>query len=221
MIARVRSLLDAKGLALLGGFHPVDADRVPGQPGTVLILGNIGSAIYPHLQASPEFSHPQPLDRWTSRVVGKIAAELGAQALFPFEGPPFHPFQRWARRADGRFSASPLGLLIHEEYGLWSALRGALLFDQHLAVEPMPGTASPCTTCADRPCLTTCPVGAFQPERYDPVACRAHLGTLSGQDCMMGGCLARRACPVGRSHAYGRAHAGFHMRAFRNPPRPA
>jgi hypothetical protein len=29
-----------------------------------------------------------------------------------------------------------------------------------------------------------------------------------------GGCLARRACPVGQAHVYGPAQARFHMAAF-------
>jgi hypothetical protein len=31
---------------------------------------------------------------------------------------------------------------------------------------------------------------------------------------MAGGCLARRACPVGPAHAYDAAQAQFHMAAF-------
>ncbi|WP_027135876.1 hypothetical protein [Geminicoccus roseus] len=215
MIETVASRLEGDGLALLGGFHPEAGDQVPGAPGTVLMVGNIGSALYPHLQASPEMRGPQPLDSWTRRVLGQIAEDLGVQALFPFDGPPFHPFQRWAIRADRRFSISPLGLLVHETFGLWTALRGALLVEEQLEIAPVEPGQSPCLTCAARPCLSACPVDAFQPGRYDVTACRAHLSTLSGQDCMMGGCLARRACPVGRNHAYTRPHAGFHMRAFR------
>lgn len=215
MIDGFRAALEAQGLVLLGGFHPDPDDRVPGDAATLLMIGNVGSAIYPHLQGSPEASAAQSLDRWTRRVVGDLAAGIGAEALFPFDGPPFQPFQRWARRADPRFTPSPLGLLIHEEFGLWTALRAALLLRERLDLPPVAAAAGPCEACESRPCLTTCPVGAFGPERYDVAACRAHLGTLSGQDCMMGGCLARRACPVGRTYAYSRAHAAFHMRAFR------
>ena len=215
MIAELEAGLAAHGLSLLGGFAPEPGDAVPGDPATVLLVGNVGSAVYPHLQAAPERNGPQPLDRWTRRVVAEVAAPLGAVCLFPFDGPPFHPFQRWAIRADGRFSTSPLGLLIHERYGLWAALRAALLLDRPVALPRLEATGSPCRSCAGRPCLTTCPVGAFRPDGYQVAACRAHLGTLSGQDCMMGGCLARRACPVGREHTYERPHAAFHMRAFR------
>ena len=37
-----------------------------------------------------------PLDRWSRRLIERLARELGGRALFPFGGPPFLPFQRWA-----------------------------------------------------------------------------------------------------------------------------
>jgi hypothetical protein len=216
VIGKLRATLEAQGLAVLGGFHPDADDLVPGNVGTLVMVGNVGSAFSRHFQASPEAAERDPLDCWTRRVVGDLAADLGADVLFPFDGPPFHPFQRWARRADPRFTPSPLGLLIHAEFGLWTALRAALLLQERLDLPAWTAAGSPCDTCEKRPCLSACPVGAFTRERYDVVACRAHLGTLSGQDCMMGGCLARRACPVGRSHTHARPHAAFHMRAFRS-----
>jgi hypothetical protein len=57
-------------------------------------------------------------------------------------------------------------------------------------------------------------VAAFQPGGYDVDRCAAHLRTAEGAECRERGCLARRACPVGREHAYGPAQAQFHMTAF-------
>jgi hypothetical protein len=208
------------GLSLFGGFHPEPADGVPtlaggGPAATVLVAGNIGPSFWQHLQAAPEGRGPDPVDRWTARVLGELAADLGATALFPFGGPPHHTFQRWALRADPDLSASPLGLLVHPDHGLWRALRGALLFHERLALPtaaaPRP---SPCASCAGRPCLSTCPVGAFTAGGYDVAACRAYLHTLSGQPCIVQGCRARAACPVGRAHAHAGAQAQHHMRAF-------
>ena len=45
-------------------------------------------------------------------MIEALARELGGKALFPFGGPPFLPFQRWAQRAEPVHS-SPIGLLIH------------------------------------------------------------------------------------------------------------
>ena len=122
--------------------------------------------------------------------------------------------QRWARRANPTLSVSPLGILIDPEFGLWHALRGALLYRERLEFATVHAQPSPCETCAARPCLKTCPVGAFKGDGYDVVSCRSYLATLSGQPCMIQGCQARLACPVGREHAYRGGLAQHLMRAF-------
>jgi epoxyqueuosine reductase QueG len=146
-------------------------------------------------------------------VIGALAAALGARALYPFGGPPHWPFQRWAMRAEA-VHVSPLGLLIHPDYGLWHSYRGALAFAEPIAVPALVARASPCEACSARPCLGACPVGAFTMQGYDVAACAAHLRDERGRACMDGGCLARRACPIGARYAHAPAQARFHMRAF-------
>lgn len=178
-------------------------------------MGNVGPAFWRRLQAAPEAGGPDPVDRWTARELGGLAAGLGLGVAFPFGGPPFHPFQRWARRADPELAASPLGLLIHPDHGLWHALRAALLLPEAVALpgirQPRP---SPCASCAAKPCLAACPVGAFTAAGFAATACRSCLSTLSGQACVIQGCLARDACPVGRAHRYPAAQIQHHTRAF-------
>ncbi|HET8727788.1 MAG TPA: hypothetical protein VFO41_09780, partial [Alphaproteobacteria bacterium] len=171
-------------------------------------------AMWRAFSASPEIAKEEaPLDAWTRRVLTGIAAATGALALFPFDGPPHLPFQRWARRAEP-VHASPLGILIHPEHGLWHAYRGALAFATTHPLPPREARPNPCDACAGRPCLSACPVGAFVDGRYDVDACAQHLAGPAGADCLELGCRARRACPVGRDAAYAPEQAGFHMRAF-------
>jgi len=153
------------------------------------------------------------LDEWSARILNALAARLGARAVFPFER-PYLPFQRWAQRAEA-CHPSPLGLLIHPEYGLWHGYRGALLFAAAIALPPPDRRASPCATCPDRPCLSACPVAAFDSKSYDVPACARHLVATPEPTCMDIGCLARHACPVGRDYRYAPAQARFHMSAFR------
>jgi hypothetical protein len=49
---------------------------------------------------------------------------------------------------------------------------------------------------------------------YDVEACAGWLRRPEGRECMGAGCLARRACPVGRDFAQPPEQAAFHMRAF-------
>jgi hypothetical protein len=180
-----------------------------------MLLGWTGRTGFDVFAASAEAQDgaPHPLDRWSKRVIDALAADLGADPLYPFGGPPYHPFQRWARRADD-VSSSPLGLLIHPVWGLWHSYRGALAFAPHLESEPQARAPSPCDSCRDRPCLSACPVGAFTSNGYDVAVCAAHLRSQEGPECLSRGCLARRACPVGREHAYEGSQAAFHMQAF-------
>ena len=215
----LRERVQARGLMARGGFHPVPEDGVPqvadgSAARTVVMLGGAGGSFWPTFLSSPEAEHPEsPLDAWTRRVAGEMSYEFGAVALFPFGGPPYLPFQRWARRAEP-VHASPLGLLIHPEYGLWHAYRAALAFTEHIPLPERRAEASPCERCADKPCLTACPVSAFRSGDYDVPRCIGHINRAEGEACLEAACLARRACPVGRDYAYGPDQARFHMSAF-------
>lgn len=211
--------LSAHGLRLRGGFHPGAQELAleSGKPvATLLLVGHVGSEIWPAFEATlPEGQHP--LDRWNRSVLEKIGESFGGRAVMPSDGPPYRPFQQWAMRAEPVFP-SPLGILIHPVYGLWHGYRGALLFEERLELPIAAAGSSPCDICRDRPCLSTCPVGAFNEEGYDVPACRAHLRSGSGEACLGKSCLARRACPVGVEYVYRDDHARFHMAAFLDGP---
>lgn len=211
--ATIAARLEPLGLIARGGFRPSPADGVPGDPAVLVMIGNAGPAMWP-VFARERTPGGDPMNRWSRERVDAVAAELGADALYPFDGPPWYPFQRWAQRAEPVFP-SPIGMLIHPEHGLWHAYRGALAFDREIEGLPERGeVASPCESCADKPCLTTCPVGAFDGRGYDVPACAGHLRRAEGADCLGLGCRARRACPVGRQATYLPQQAAFHMAAF-------
>ena len=211
--------LDPSGLIVRGGFHPAGDDGVPGNPGTLVLIGNAGPAMW-RAFARQRRDEPDPLDAWTRRTLEAAAAGRGAAALLPFQGPPWLPFQRWAMRAEA-VHRSPIGPLIHPEYGLWHAYRGALAFAGRLALPAVEARPSPCDGCRDRPCLATCPVGALSAGGYDVPACVGHIAQPAGTDCLETGCRARRACPVGRAYIYERPQATFHMTHFLRAQRKA
>jgi len=215
----LRQELEVAGFRLCGGFHPLPEDAVPPLPdgspaGTLLLVGNAGSALWRKIREAPEAGGPDPFDRYTRRVVGGLASRFGAVALYPSDGPPWLPFQRWARRAEPGLDASPIGMLIHPVFGLWHAYRAALVFAARMPLPPPERLSHPCASCRERPCLSACPAGALGAEGYDVPRCRTFLGAHPASDCMLSGCRARRACPVGRAFAYDPDHAAHHMRAF-------
>ena len=205
------------GLVPRGAFRLEEGERTDALASlhTIVLAGMAGRQGWGAFAASPEACDGMgdPLDRWSRRVIGALARDLGATALFPFGGPPYWPFQQWARRAEP-VHPSPIGVLIHPTYGLWHSYRGALGFSEALDVPEPEASPSPCDSCRGRWCLSACPVGAFSPAGYDVPACAGHLKRAEGADCMEAGCRARRACPVGAEHAYEPEQAGFGMRAF-------
>lgn len=212
--------MERQGLRLRGAFHPTAEDLVPPlAPGiraqTLVLLGFVGNAGWAKFSASAEAADglPDPLDRWSRHVIDILATHFGALALYPFGLPPWLPFSSWAKRAEP-VSPSLLGLLIHPHWGLWHSYRGALAFAEWLDLPPVKWLPSPCQSCAAKPCLSACPVGAFSPGGYDVATCLTHLAEPAGQDCMTLGCRARQACPVGAPYRQKPEQAGFHMRAF-------
>jgi hypothetical protein len=213
----VLAAIEGAGLVARGALRLSDSERTGALADvrTIVLAGFVGRNGWDAFAASAEARDgaDHPLDRWSLRVIGALARELDAKALFRFGGPPFWPFQQWARRAEP-VHPSPIGLLIHPTYGLWHSYRGALGFREAFDVHEPMATPSPCDSCRKRPCLNACPVGAFSPAGYDVAACAGHLEDAAGSDCMDSGCRARRACPVGATHACGSEHASFIMRAF-------
>lgn len=204
------AVLSPHGLILRGGFHPEPGDAGVDGSATVVLVGNAGTAMWNAFAPAID-SERHPLDRWTRRVIDPISSRFAAVAVYPF-GPESPPFHEWALRAENVYR-SPLGILIHPEYGLWHAYRAALLFGERIALPLRSNAPSPCEGCAAKPCLSACPVGAFDGAAYDVAACAAHIRKPSAT-CTTGGCLARGACPVGRAWRYPDAQVTFHMTAF-------
>ena len=216
-LSALEPLLAAEQLEVLGGFAVAEGEaEFPAGTRTLLLLGPKEPGFWRHLTTQPEWDEfqngdgPDPVDRWSRRVIGRLACDLGAKAIFPFGGPPYHPFYQWALRS-GRVWDSPGRLLVHAGQGLMVSFRGALALKE--VVEVPPPVARPCETCA-APCLTACPAGALTVKGYDVPSCHGFLDQPEGKDCMTGGCLVRRACPLSQTYARLPEQSAYHMRQF-------
>jgi hypothetical protein len=209
-LAEISARAAAHHLAVLGGFHCEGEAGLPAGTRTLLLLGPMEPGYWAHVRAQPEWGGADPIDRWSRRVIGGMACDLGAKALFPFGGAPYHPFYAWALRT-GRVWDSPVRLLVQAEQGLMVSFRGALALKQ--AIEVPEAAVRPCEGCA-KPCLAACPVAALGAQGYDVPACHQFLDTEAGADCMNFGCAVRRACPVSVGYARMAEHSAYHMGQF-------
>jgi epoxyqueuosine reductase len=163
----------AHRLEIFGAFHPGPDDGAPAGTATLLLLGPAEPGFWAHLTAQPEFADraPDPLDRWSRRVIGRMACDLGGKALFLSRARPGIPSSpgRSVRAAPGE---SPVRFLVHDTAGLMVSYRGAIGLRERIALPPPPA-APPCAEC-ERPCLSACPVGALTADGYDTAACHAY-----------------------------------------------
>lgn len=213
----IRAALAPHGIFVRGvvGFDNEGPELEDGRRArSVVLLGNIGGSIWLPFsewrQLNPGLA--DPLDCWSVATIRPVAASLGGTAWFPSEK-PWQPFQQWGMRAEG-LKPSPLGILIHPQYGLWHGYRGAIGFTEPIDGPDSEIGAHPCDHCLNKPCLSTCPVGAILPDCFDVAGCRRYLGGEGDQTCMLSGCLARNACPVGARFRYPAEQLGFHMAAL-------
>ncbi len=210
-LAQIEALAAAQHLAVLGGFHCQDDKTLPRGTRSVLLLGPHEPGFWAHIRSQTEWDGaPDPMDRWSRRVIGRMACDLGAKALFPFGGPPYQPFYTMALRT-GRVWDSPVRLLVHAEQGLMVSFRGALALRDKIDLPPP--VPRPCDACP-QPCLTACPVAALGASGYDLPACHRFLDTAAGGDCMNCGCAVRRACPLSESYARLPQQSAYHMGKF-------
>ncbi len=223
MRATIESIVSAlahDGLILRGGFIFADGEAAPFGPTglsakSALLVGQAGAAPWPHFLRWRE-KQPQtmtnPLDAWSREVIGAVAKDFGARAVSPSDR-PYLPFQQWAMRAEG-LKPSPLGILMHPQYGLWHAYRGALLFEDEIALPEVQEAIHLCDACVEKPCLKSCPVDAYSLDGFAYQACLAHVRGANGEPCRTGGCLDRNACPYGTAYRYPPEVQAFHMASF-------
>ena len=156
----------------------------------VWMVGVAGSDFWPHFKASSFFQDglDDPLDRWSAHIGHALAEHFGGRALFPFDGPPYYPFQQWADRSEPTQS-SLMMLRMHPQYGLWHAYRFALALPDLVpenAAELVASKTGPvlntCADCDEKPCLSACPVHAYTGSAFRLTACADRLQADPGGD---------------------------------------
>lgn len=166
----------------------------------LILIGHGGRTLWSALKASG-ISSDNPIDDFSSRTV-----EHWFTAQFPgtaheiiYPGAIPLGLQALGRIA-GWHHASPFMVGIHPDWGTWFAYRVVLLAATDLAASTPRRSESPCTSCADKPCVASCPAGALDDDRFTLEKCLAYRRQASSR-CKTT-CIARITCPVGGVHRY-------------------
>lgn len=216
------STLSSRGLGLLAVLPTADAAAVAPKlaplasewPSLVLVA-SAGRTLWQSMTAARAFAPADPVDEYCEDALfdfcDDLEPDVNTRILWPAtDGGAPVPVTRLGELA-GWSHRSPLGLGIHPSYGLWFAYRGVVLLDVALPAQTLEAAASPCDSCADRPCITACPASAVGgPAGLDLAACvseRAREGAACATSC-----LSRVACPVGAEHRYSDEQMAHHQR---------
>lgn len=208
----IKTDLSYFGLGIAGSFNCKNRDFDLKKIKSILMISPREPDFWYIFVKSKEYmdGQPNPMDRWSKRVLGKIAESKKTNVYFPFDESNIWPFYTWALNCS-EVNSSPVKLLVHNEKGLFLSFRGALglkfSVEQEDKLEPI------CDSC-HKPCLTSCPVGALGPSGYDVAKCKKYVRSEIGQNCK-NGCLVRKACPYGADMRLS-DQSSFHMASFLN-----
>lgn len=187
------------GLAagLLREFSPAHACR------QLILIGNAGRAMWAALQASGP-APDDPIDDFSVRTVAQwfAAACPGHRYTLLYPGDRPVGLQTLGELA-GWHWPTPFRLGILPQWGTWFGYRAALLADTGLPPTAPLRAASPCASCAARPCVATCPAQAMADGGFVLQRCVDYR--LRPDSRCRERCVARDACPVGREHRYDEA----------------
>ena len=85
-------------LNIVGICQILPEDNMPSKYKSLVLLGPDIQTFWPHFINQVEYldGDPDPLDRWSVRIISGWAKALKAKAVYPFNGPPYPPFYHWA-----------------------------------------------------------------------------------------------------------------------------
>lgn len=180
---------------------------------SAIVFANGGTDGWNHfvadIRAFPEHlsAHQHPLDDFVGRCIQQVdpnppSSRRWIQCADTAE--LFVDFQQLGREA-GLGQSSPVGLLVHPEYGLWVSLRMVLLTTELLESTNL--RPHPCASCLEKPCIKACPSGAVTPQGWSVQTCASFHQTST---LCKGVCHSRLVCPVGSQHRHSQLQHLYH-----------
>jgi len=193
----------------------------------LLLTGNSGTEFWRLQKAFSKRSGAadnHPVDRYalaaTTQALTEFLPTSASCILYPqlpeTTAPRFAVSLQTLGQRVGWHQASPLGIGIHPQHGLWFAYRSLVLLDcetaDELGEKPLTSVlerVSSCADCESHACIQACPAQALTYNQVpDMGRCVAHRREVASTCASQ--CLAREACPIGQSWRYSKDQIDYH-----------
>jgi len=177
----------------------------------LILIGSCGRKLWATIKTEG-IASADPVDDFSVRRVEAWFATqaAGTRHEIVYPGKRAVGLQSLGELAGWHF-ATPFMVGINAQWGSWFAYRIALLADTDFALTAPEAGVSPCASCAEEPCVDTCPAHAMADGRFDLQRCvgyRKQTNSLCRATC-----IARLACPVGSEHRYSDEQIRHHYTA--------
>ena len=199
-------------------LEPFASREVHFNSGSLLLVGHAGKTFWDRFSQSkfwlmmPELD---PVDNYSSeitqRALDTYLPDTAKQQLFPATDCPVNLMA--LGREFGWHAPSPLGMGIHEKYGLWSAYRAVWWLDavvqESINSTLQSKTSDLCAQCLTQDCVTACPGQAIA-YNQNPDLSRCAGYRLEDNSQCASTCLSRMACPYASEHRYTKIQMRYH-----------
>ena len=186
--------------------------------GSLLLVGHAGKKFWEAFSQS-EFwlraPDSDPVDNYsaavTQQALDKYLPTTTKHLLFPTVDCPINLMA--LGREFGWHTPSPLGMGIHQEYGLWSAYRAVWWLDDVVQESTKPAlqveTSDICSQCQTQECVVACPGTAITYGKRPDLGRCADYRLEDNSQCAST-CLSRMACPYAAKHRYAAPQVHYH-----------
>lgn len=175
----------------------------------ILVVGHAGRLFWEKIKKDiGELKHP--VDDFSRKCVesflSKNASVKNFKLIFPSNKPV--GLQQLGIVAGWHFE-SPFRVGINNKWGSWFAYRAVALLESNFKTQKMV-SSSPCSTCIERKCVSSCPVDALNQGDLALETCMNYRMSENSQCADR--CLSRLACPIANEHQYSIEQIQYHYR---------
>lgn len=179
----------------------------------LILIGHGGTTFWQALQATGrdlkrnETEHP--VDDFTVATVQQfLQTEFAAVAYeIVYPGSYTVSLQELGKLA-GWHHPSPFMVGINASFGSWFAYRAVVLANTDLPATTAVQTVSPCSSCSDQACISSCPAHALDDGEFHLLKCVSYR--QQKDSICKNTCVARTSCPVASEHRYSEAQINYH-----------